>query len=187
MIRLPATLPRDSRTAAPARPRRSGPPALLLALALFGCSEESDPIAGGEETGDEGSSSGGDDTPHAILLATVSNSICDSVGVVAVQLEAVQIGCERPAPAPCTKPANPPPVIGDRVSCPITDPDVTLGVRIELAAEYSVEVVADRSPEAETRECFAESTMLSSVRVTSIDLDVAAQKMLVGKGSACPG
>ena len=141
-----------------------------------------------QEVDGESSSSTGvqDDVPHTVLLATVSNTLCDGVGVVGAQLQAVQVGCESPPPAPCTMPADPPPILGDLLSCPITDPEVTLGVRIERAARYQVEVVADRAPEAPTSECFAETTMATSVLVTGDDLDAHATKMLVGTGTACP-
>jgi hypothetical protein len=83
-------------------------------------------------------------------------------------------------------PAEPPLLQGDMASCPITDPTVQLGVVVERAAEYAVEVVADRSPEAATLECYAESMLQTSVRVTSVDLDVRAAKTLVPIGQPCP-
>jgi hypothetical protein len=131
-------------------------------------------------------SSTGDDEPHATLLADVPNTVCDEVGVVGVQIQAVQVGCEHPPPAPCTKPTDPPPQLGDMVSCPITDTNVTLGVEIDFAAEYQVSVVADRTPDDPSAECYAESTSETTVLVTSEDVDGGAQKLLVGLGSACP-
>lgn len=154
---------------------------LSLSLVLGACTPADEP--GG---GEEGSSSGGDDSPHTVLLAPVSGSICDTVGVISVQVRATKVGCEHPPPAPCTLPADPPPVEGDMVSCPITDGEVTLGVRVDQAAAYAVEVVADRTPDDPTTECFAESVMATSVLVTSVDLDVGSQKMLVGTGAPCP-
>jgi hypothetical protein len=173
-------------------PVKSNPTSRLRAAALTcvlclvaGACSESDPAA---DTGSaaDGSTSTGDTTPHTTLLATVPNSVCDAVGVVGVQIQAVQVGCEHPPPAPCTMPSDPPPIEGDTISCPITDPTVTLGVRIEAAAEYQVEVISDRAPEAATRECFAESVMQTSVLVTSVDLDVGAEKTLIGAGAPCP-
>lgn len=152
---------------------------ILSSFVLAACEE----TGAGDEQAD--SSTGPmDTTPHAVLLAPVSDTVCETL-VVGVQVQALQVGCEHPPPAPCTMPSDPEPILGDMVSCPLTD-DVTLGVRIELAAEYQVSVVADRSPEDPTTECFAENAMQTSVRVTSVDLDVQAQKMLVALGSACP-
>ncbi|MBX7082676.1 MAG: hypothetical protein K1X88_25950 [Nannocystaceae bacterium] len=132
------------------------------------------------------SSSTGPDEPHATLLAQVAGSVCDDPKVVAVQITAVQVGCEHPPPSPCTLPADPPLLQGDMASCPITDPTVQLGLVVDRAAEYQVEVVADRSPEAATLECYAESMLQTSVRVTSVDLDVRASKSLVAIGQPCP-
>jgi hypothetical protein len=157
----------------------------VLCLVAGACSE-SDPATDTGSAADESTGGTGDTTPHTTLLATVPNSVCDAVGVVGVQIQAVKVGCEQPPPAPCTLPSEPTPIDGDTISCPITDPTVTLGVRIEAAAEYQVEVVTDRAPDAATRECFAESAMQTSVLVTSVDLDVAAQKMLIGTGAPCP-
>ncbi|MBL8944150.1 MAG: hypothetical protein JNK45_13420 [Myxococcales bacterium] len=157
----------------------------VLCLVAAACTE-SDPAADTGAAADDSTGDTGDDTPHTTLLATVPNTLCDAVGVVGVQIQAVQVGCEHPPPAPCTMPSDPPPIDGDTISCPITDPTVTLGVRIEAAAEYQVEVVLDRAPDAETRECFAESVMQTSVLVTSVDLDVGAEKMLIGTGAPCP-
>ncbi|MBK6916052.1 MAG: hypothetical protein IPH07_01500 [Deltaproteobacteria bacterium] len=153
----------------------------LLALAMLagpaGCNE---PAADGE------SSSTGPSEPHATLLAQVPNTVCDDPKVVSVQVTARQIGCERPAPAPCTKPADPPLLTGDSATCPISDPTRALGVEVDFAAEFEVEVVADRSPEAATAECYAASVMARSVLVTGIDLDVRATKELVAVGQPCP-
>lgn len=154
---------------------------LLLSICPLACT-----FSALDDTGADSSSTAVDDEPHVTILAAVPNTVCDEVGVVAVQIEAVQVGCEHPPPAPCTMPSDPPPVLGDMVSCPITDPEVTLGVRIDFAAEYQVSVVLDRTPDAAVSQCYAESSMRTSVLVTSIDLDVHAQKMVTGLGSPCP-
>jgi len=166
---------------------RLSPVLSILPLFVGACplTEATDTSATDDSPADSGSSTG-DDEPHVTLLAKVSNTVCDEVGVVGVQVQAVQVGCENPPPAPCTMPSDPPPELGDMVSCPITDSTVTLGVRIDFAAEYQVSVVADRTPDDPSAECYAESSMRTSVLVTSIDLDVRAQKMLIGLGSECP-
>lgn len=160
--------------------------ALPVFVGACTATDPSDTGGTGSPDADDDGSSTGDTEPHVTLLAEVSNSVCDDVGVVGVQIQAVQVGCEHPPPAPCTMPSNPPPELGDMVSCPITDNEVTLGVRIDFAAEYQASVVADRTPDDPSAECYAESSMRTSVLVTSIDLDVHAQKMLIGLGSECP-
>ncbi|MBC8067351.1 MAG: hypothetical protein IAG13_03380 [Deltaproteobacteria bacterium] len=157
-----------------ARSRHRRP--VLLAAALLGCPED-DPEGGG-------SSSTGDASPHATVLVPVSSTVCDDPIAVSVQARARRIGCEH---QPCTTPVDPPYVLGDLVSCPITAPSMDLGVVVDEPGEYQIDLVVDRAPEADTSECFAESTQQTSVLVTSIDIDIRAVKMdLLGLGVPCP-
>lgn len=155
----------------------------MLAL-LAACS---DPVAPeGETSTGVADTSTGEDVPHAVLLAAVPNTVCDDPTVVSAELQAIKVGCENPLPAPCTNPANPVPVVGDRISCPITDNTVTLGVRVELPAEYQVEAVLERAPDAPDGLCFGSDDLETSVLVTTEDLEAHATKMLETTGQACP-
>jgi hypothetical protein len=147
---------------------------VLLAAVVLGC----------PEAAPEGeSSSTGDASAHATLLVPVASTVCDDPIAVSAQARARRIGCEH---QPCTAPVDPPHVLGDLVSCPITD-SMDLGVVVDEPGEYQVDLVVDRAPEADTSECFAESTQQTTVLVTSIDLDIRAVKMdLLGLGVACP-
>jgi hypothetical protein len=149
------------------------------------CSSDESTPQGDSSTG-VAESSTGDASPHALLLAAVPNTVCDDPKVVSAELRAVKVGCEDPPPAPCTVPSVPVPIVGDRKSCPITDATVTLGVRIEVAAEYEVEAVLERAPDAPDGLCFGDPDLETSVVVTSEDIAARAQKMLEGTGRACP-
>lgn len=156
-----------------------------LAITIVACSDPAAPE--GETTSAQVDTSTGDgDRPHAMLLAAVPNTACDDPKVVSVELRAVKVGCEDPPPAPCTVPAVPVPITGDRKTCPITDDTVTLAVRIEAAAEYEVEAVLERAPDAPDGLCFGDPDLETSVVVTTEDLEAYAQKMLEGTGRACP-
>jgi hypothetical protein len=144
---------------------------------LLGCANDAD-------SGAEGSSSTGAGEPRTTMLVPVANSVCDDPKVVAVQARARRIGCEH---EPCTVPADPPYLLGDQASCPITEPELELGVVVDESGEYQIDVLRDRTPEASQSQCYAESTQQSTVLVTSIDLDIRAVKMdLLALGHPCP-
>lgn len=155
-----------------------------MLVVLAACSDDPAAPQGETSTGVADTTTGTDE-PHAVLLGAVPNTVCDDPAVVSVELQAVKVGCEDPLPAPCTVPSNPEPVVGDRVSCPITDNSVTLGVRVELAAVYQVEAVLDRSPDAADGLCFGAEEP-TRVLVSTEDLEAHAQKMLDATGQACP-
>lgn len=160
--------------------------ALWVALAS-GCSEpKSSDDGDGSEGGADDSGGGPSGPPHATLLLEVSQSICDTVGVVGVQARARRVGCEHPPPAPCTVPANPTDVLGDEVSCPISDPTVLLGVTVEDPGRYLVDSVARQDGADPITSCYASSAMATDVLVTSVDLEIRAEKKLIAIGSACP-
>lgn len=151
---------------------------LLVLATAIGCASDA--------PSDESTSTGPGE-PRATILVPVPNTVCDDPKVVGVQVRALQIGCEHPPPAPCTMAADPEHVLGDEATCPITDPTVTLGVVVTTPGEYQIDAVTDRTPDAPTSECYAESNLQTSLLVTSIDIDVRAVKMdLVGLGMACP-
>ncbi len=150
----------------------------LLAIAcVLGCPKDEP---------EDGSSSTGEGEPRATVLVPVGGNFCDDPLVVGVQVRALRIGCEHPPPSPCTLPAEPEHVLGDEASCPITE-TMELGVVVHEAGEYQIDVVADRTPDAPTTECFAESNQQTSMLVTSVDIDIRAVRTgLVGLGQPCP-
>lgn len=155
--------------------------ALVVALAP-GCSEpRSDD---GADSG--GSSEGAGGPSQVILLVEVPNSTCDAVGVVEIEARARRVGCESPPPAPCTLPAIPVDILGDKATCPISDPNVRLGVTIDDPGRYLVDTVARRDGDDPITSCFAATPMATEVLVTTVDLEIRAEKSLMPLGVACP-
>jgi hypothetical protein len=135
------------------------------------------------EASDGGSSETGSAGPHATFLVHVPSAACDEVGVVSIQVRARRVGCEQPVP--CTVPANPPDILGDTATCPITDPERLLAVEVDESGRYYVDTIADRTPDDPLYECHG-LDMEAEVLVTSVDLEVGAEKELVALGVECP-
>jgi len=152
--------------------------ALALACLAGGCITTSD----ADDEG--GSSETGPGEPRATLLVRVPTTDCDVVGAVSVQVRARRIGCEQPTP--CTVPANPPDILGDLATCPITEPERLLGVEIDEPGRYYVDTIIDRTPDEPQYECHGSAMMNPEVLVTSVDLEVRVERELVALGMPCP-
>ena len=154
--------------------------AIACALGLGAFVSACDPS---DEEDSGGSSETGPDTPHVTLLLDVPPSACDDAVVVEVQVRARRVGCAEAGP--CTVPANPPEVLGDVATCPITD-ERLLAIDIEESGRYLVDTVADRSPDAPAYECYAAKVGDPDVPITNIDLEAGQDRMLVALGAPCP-
>jgi hypothetical protein len=147
---------------------------LLTAMCLLGACvpiERSDADTDGAE-------------PRAVLFGNVDiDEHCDIVGAIEVILRARQVGCEQ---SPCTLPAEPETLDGDRYSCPATQDTAILGVEVDAGGRYVVEAVAIlTTQEEEPQECFVAPGQAPPVLVTSDDVEASAHLMLQGTGNPC--
>jgi|GEM_PF-2469727 len=128
-------------------PRSSGLARLGVALAVVGaCAAGCDGLEPQNSGGSSGATEGGGSaTPgEVVLLVDVDpEPLCNTVGVTEVRLVARRIGCEAAPPAPCTLPAEPPVIEGDRFTCPNTDPMRLMGVEVDQAGRYEVQTVIE--------------------------------------------
>lgn len=131
--------------------------------------------------------SGASVTPGtALLLVEVDpQPLCNTVGVVAVQLVARRTGCESAPPAPCTLPADPPTVEGDTFTCPNTDPSRLMGVEVSEAGRYAVESVIEFTTGDTERLCHTLSGD-PEVLVTAAAVDAGTLLNLDDGDVACP-
>lgn len=120
------------------------------------------------------------------LLGTLDpNAFCDMPQVVSIQVQATRIGCVSGPPAPCTLPADPQPVAGDTRSCPVTDPEIVLGVDVTAAGRYHFEALGPGTAGGQTRRCLAVDGDLEIV-VADADLEAAASIFATATDAPCP-
>lgn len=148
---------------------------------VVGCDEE---VSADTDPGDAG---GPTATPGTVvLLADVDpEPLCNTVGVTEVRLVARRIGCESPPPAPCTLPANPPTIEGDRRACPITDPTLLLGVEVDQAGRYEVQTEVEFTTGDTEARCHTLGGD-PEVLVPAEDVEAGAVRMLDDGDVACP-
>lgn len=147
-------------------------------------------IAGPACADDGGDGSGETASPGvpgtASLLGTLDpNLFCDMPSVVTVQVFATRVGCDPESTAPCTLPADPEPVAGDMRACPITDPEIVLGVDVTSAGRYQLEAVGAQTAGGQTARCFAVDANVQ-LDVLEADLQAAAQIYATLTDSPCP-
>jgi hypothetical protein len=111
----------------------------------------------------------------ATLLGTFDpNLFCDMVGVVTIEVVATRVGCVPGPPAPCTLPAEPEPIAGDRISCPVTDPSIALGVDLTEPGRYRLEGVGELTTGEQVRRCFSTEDEGGGEGEAEVELDQAA-------------
>jgi hypothetical protein len=159
---------------------------LVVSMSALACSEPKDDDSTDESGAMDDSSGGSSGPPQTTLLVSVSNAICDTVGVTSVQVRARRVGCEHPPPSPCTLPSIPTDQLGDQATCPITDPEVVLGIVVDDPGKYLVDSVAHMEDGDPITNCYASSVMVNDVLVTSVDIEIGAHKNLVSLDTPCP-
>jgi hypothetical protein len=152
---------------------------LLLCACLDGPSLLED---GGVDTGPSGD-------PHATLLGALdAQAACNLTGLVEVVLRATLVGCDPPPPAPCTLPVDPPPVEGDRMTCPSAESNVVLGVEVQRSGRWRVEAAYRYTSGPDALVCYAPDGADEPVAVvTGADVDGFAEIEVVSLGGPCPG
>jgi hypothetical protein len=126
----------------------------------------------------------GTEAPGLVLVAQVElGRSCDLVGAVEVQIRARRIGCERPTP--CTVPAEPPEILGDRATCPSAEAERWMGVRIDRSGRYLVDAVVHFATGDPVFACLEEAGQVD-VLVTSDDLDGGGDRILEVGEMPCP-
>jgi hypothetical protein len=154
--------------------------ALVVATTSVGCEGGLQPVE------DDGAGETGGDRPGTVLLADVdAGSACDLVGAVEVQMRARFVDCEHPPPAPCTKPVNPPDLLGDRFSCPAGDPTSLMGVQVTMAGRYYVDAIISFATADPQTECYARDGDVE-VLVTSEEVEMGIDPMVEPTGAPCP-
>ncbi len=150
----------------------------LVIAGLWACADPASDDAA--ETGNPGVAG------TATLLGTLDpNGFCDMPQVVTIQATATRIGCAPGPPAPCTLPAEPETIEGDVRSCPVTDPEIVLGVDLTSPGRYHFEAVGAQTAGGQTRRCFAVDGNVE-IEVTGADLDAAAQIFATLDDDPCP-
>ena len=122
----------------------------------------------------------------AVLLGEVdAEGACNTAGVVESRIRAFRVGCEQGPPAPCTLPAEPEVIQGDRNSCPTSDREVLLGVAVSQPGRYRVEEVWIDPVVNERVFCFADGGE-TEILVTTQDVEQGRTLMLTRTSDPCP-
>lgn len=102
-------------------------------------------------------SEGAQEAEGSLLLATLdTHHFCDMDPVVAVRLRALWQACPA-VQADCEPPQAESAVVeGDRFTCPATDAQHDLGVRLFHPGRYRIEAVAELTTGRERLECFVD-------------------------------
>jgi hypothetical protein len=126
----------------------------------------------------------GADEQTVTLLADIElTRHCDRVGAVEVQIRARRIGCERPTP--CTIPAEPPEILGDRATCPSAEVRRWMGVQLDRSGRYLVDAVVRFATGDPVMECLTEGGE-AQLLVTTDELDAGAERILDASAAPCP-
>ncbi len=152
-------------------------------LAGMGC-DGLDPVEEGD-TATSGPESGATPGTVVLLVDVDPEPLCNTVGVVEVQLVATRTGCESAPPAPCTLPADPPILEGDRFTCPNTDPSRLMGVEVDAAGRYTVQSVIEFTDGQTDLRCHAQGGD-PEVLVTAAEVDAGAVQTLDDGDVPCP-
>jgi hypothetical protein len=161
--------------------RRHGFEPLMLIAVLLGCGGKLEPI---------GEGTGGGPAVATLIGPVDTQAYCNTVGTIEIEVRARRIGCDPDSTGPCTVPSDPPPIVGDKISCPSTDDQTRLGVDIDEPGVYQVEAVGRSTTGDEQVDCFAPvgTPMGGSpdVEVRGADIEGSAQIELQPGPGPCP-
>jgi hypothetical protein len=136
---------------------------------------------------DEAEGTGAGTADAVTFLGTFDpNLFCDRPEVVAIELQATRVGCVPGPPSPCTLPATPEPISGDRLSCPVTDPQVTLGVEVSTPGGYAVAAVGLHTAAGTTERCLVQPDGRAVTEIDAAQIEAGVLISLTPSDAACP-
>jgi len=125
-------------------------------------------------------------TPGTVLLLVSVNPepLCGTVGVTQVQLLAHRTGCGTESGEPCML-EDSPRTDGDTFTCPNTEPSILLGIELDRAGRYQVQIVTEFTT-GDTRARCATLSGDPEITLTDEEVDAGSVRMLDAGDVACP-